>query len=502
MKIQNPIIRGFNPDPSVCRVGADYYLATSTFAYFPGVPIYHSRDLACWRLIGHALDRPSQLDLTKADNAGGIFAPTLRYHDGRFYMVTTRMGGKGNFLVTAKNPSGPWSEPIWIDAENFDPSLLFDDDGTVYYTRRAHQSVVQATINPVTGELTSPLQTISGNFVATDIEGPHLYQINGFYYLVAAEGGTRSGHCVTVGRSSSPWGPFESCPANPVLSHRSLSGNPIRDTGHAEFIQTEDGSWVVFFLAARASNYEGFPHLGRETYVAPLEWRDGWPVINGEKPITFDLDIPTGSLEPHPWPTEPSRDEFDAPVLSSGWIHLRNPPEGSFSLTERPGFLRLHGTKHALSEPAPVAFVGRRQTEFVQRLCAQIEFDPLRESDEAGISVFMNERHFYALAITGERGGTRRIIVRRRVDDFYIVAAESPVPAGLVTLAIDGERGCYHFRYRVSDGEWQSLGSFVSKHLAPEMAGTWTGVVWALYATGNGEPCAAPADYDWCEWPV
>lgn len=500
MKIKNPIIRGFNPDPSVCRVGSDYYLATSTFAYSPGVPIYHSRDLAHWRLIGHALERPSQFDLSKATNGDGIFAPTLRYHDGRFYMITTLMGGQGNFMVTAKDPAGPWSDPIWIDPENFDPSLLFDDDGTVYYTRRAHQSIVQATIDPATGELTSPLKTIAGNFTGTDIEGPHLYRIGDFYYLVGAEGGTRSGHCVTVGRSHSPWGPFESCPSNPVLSHRSLSGFPIRDTGHAEFIESEDGSWVAFFLATRAGNFEGFPHLGRETYVAPLEWRDGWPVINDGKPITFELEIPSESLTPHPWPDVPLRDDFESQELAPGWIHLRNAPVGSYSLSERPGHLRLHGTENPLDKVGPVAFVGRRQTEFLQDFSALVEFDPGRESDEAGIAVFMNQRHFYALGIVKGPGGTRRVIVRRRVDDFQVVAAEAELPEGPVELGVHAERHRYQFRYRIPGGEWQEMGFYVSKLLSPEMAGTWTGVVWALYATGNGEMCAAPADFDWCEW--
>lgn len=501
MKINNPIIRGFNPDPTVCRVGSDYYLATSTFAYFPGVPIYHSRDLSNWRLIGHALHRDSQLDLTQATNSGGIFAPTLRHHKGKFYLVTTRMGGRGNFLVTAERPEGPWSEPMWIDAENFDPSLFFDDDGMVYYTRRAHQSTVQATIDPETGVLTSPLQTISGNFSATDIEGPHLYKINGLYYLVAAEGGTRSGHCVTVGRSTSPWGPFEPCPSNPILSHRSLSGNPIRDTGHAEFIQTEDGSWVAFFLAARAGNFEGFPHLGRETYLAPLEWRNGWPVINGGKPITFELEISVGSLAPHPWPIKPTRDDFDNTTLALEWIHLRNPPEGSFSLTERPGFLRLRGTENSLSKAAPVAFVGRRQTEFWQRFSARMEFSSPCVTDEAGVTIFMNESHYYSLAVLGGDSKSRRIVIRRRVDDFNLVAAEAAIPEGPITLSIEAERGRYHFYYQMAEGSCEKLGSFQSKLLAPEMAGTWTGVVWALYATGNSQASTVPADFDWCDWP-
>jgi alpha-N-arabinofuranosidase len=500
MKIENPILRGFNPDPSVCRVGGDYYLATSTFAYFPAVPIYHSRDLANWRLIGHALHDASEFDFSRATNGSGIFAPTLRHHNGVFYLVTTLMGGPGNFLVTATNPAGPWSKPIWNDKENFDPSLLFDDDGTVYYTRRAHQSIVQATFDPTTGQLTSPLQKISDNFVGTDIEGPHLYKIHGLYYLVGAEGGTRSGHCAVVGRSTSPWGPFESCPWNPVLSHRSLSGFPIRDCGHAEFIEMESGQWVAFFLGARAAGYEGFPHLGRETFLAPLEWRDGWPVINGGKPVPLSLEIP-GAPEPHPWPAEPTRDDFDTEVLAPGWIHHRTPPAGSFTLSKRPGYLRLYGMETALSKVGPVTFVGRRQTEFAQRFTARIEFAPTQESEETGLSIFMNENHHYALALTGtELGNGLRVLLRKRVDDLDVITAQAELPAGPVELSIEGEKGRYHFRYRQGTADWQTLGTAVAKHLTPELAGTWTGVVWALYATGNGAPSQAPADVDWVEW--
>src|SRR4030042_2877344 len=219
----NPIISGFYPDPSICRVGEDYYLFTSSFEYFPGVPIFHSKDLVHWRQIGYCLTRKSQLPLNNVRASGGIYAPTLRYHDGTFYMVTTNVDGGGNFYVTAKNPAGPWSEPVWLDHSGMDPSLFFDDDGKVYYTRHEGAGdgyVAQRILNIETGKLEGPLRKIWGGTGGVWVESPHLYKINGKYYLTAAEGGTSYGHTQVIARSDSPWGPFESCPYNPILTHR------------------------------------------------------------------------------------------------------------------------------------------------------------------------------------------------------------------------------------------------------------------------------------------
>jgi xylan 1,4-beta-xylosidase len=278
----NPVIRGFHPDPSICRVGDDYYLAVSSFEFFPGVPLFHSRDLVNWRKIGHALTRQSQLDLSQARCSQGIFAPTLRHHEGTFYLTTTNVGGGGNFLVTATDPAGPWSDPVWIDRDAFDPSLFFDDDGRVYYTRREGQRIAQAEIDVRSGRLGTPLRIIADAFSSTDAEGPHLYKSNGFYYLLCAEGGTGYGHMVTIGRSRSPWGPFESCPWNPILTHRHVIPSPIRYTGHGDLVQTPDGAWWMVFLGTRHHPRRGycFHVLGREVFLAPVTWRDDWPIVN------------------------------------------------------------------------------------------------------------------------------------------------------------------------------------------------------------------------------
>jgi len=318
MQFNNPVIPGFHPDPSLCRVGEDYYLITSSFEYFPGVPIFHSRDLVHWRQIGRCLTRASQLPLTHAHRSEGIWAPTLRYHDGVFYMVAANNWEPGHFLVTATEPAGPWSEPLWIKtdpggepsdtpwigSEGWDPSLFFDDDGSVYFTWYVHPAgIKQSLIDLATGELLTPPRIIWAGSGDKSPEGPHLYKINSLYYLLAAEGGTEYGHMVTIARSPSPWGPFESCPCNPILSHRSLD-SPIQGAGHGDLVQDHRGKWWLAFLAFRPHGYPPVHHLDRETFLAPVRWDDqGWPLVgaNGQADIEMEADV----LPPHPWPCTP-----------------------------------------------------------------------------------------------------------------------------------------------------------------------------------------------------
>jgi alpha-N-arabinofuranosidase len=344
---RNPIVTGFHPDPSICRVGDDYYMVHSSFEYFPGVPIFHSKDLVHWRQIGHVLTRKSQLNLDHAKASAGIYAPTLRYHNGTFYMVTTLIGS-GNFYVTAKNPAGPWSDPVWLDRSGIDPSLLFDDDGTIYYTR--HEGMGDGYIGQqklsLTSRLDGSLKEIWKGTGGVWPEGPHLYKIRGKYYLMIAEGGTSYGHMVTVARSDSPWGPFVSNPHNPILTHRALPQNPIQAIGHADLVETPAGWWMVF-LGIRPQGGQ-FHHLGRETFLAPVTWSDdGWPVVNGNDPIA--LTMPAPGLPEHTWPADPASDEFNGPALGPQWNYVRNPHENDYSLTERPGYLRLKGSAVTMS---------------------------------------------------------------------------------------------------------------------------------------------------------
>jgi xylan 1,4-beta-xylosidase len=312
---RNPVLPGFHADPSVCRVGDEYYLVTSTFEYFPGVPIFKSRDLVHWRLIGHCLTRASQLPLAGAKSSQGIFAPTIRHHDGIFYLVTTNMSSGGSFYVTARDPAGEWSEPVWLNETTWsmDPSLFFDDDGKVYYTRHGggeRGGVVQAELDLASGQLKSDVQPIWPGTGGIWPEGPHLFKIAGRYYLLISEGGTSYDHMLTVARADSPWGPFEPCPHNPILAHRPRTGHPIQATGHADLVQAQNGTFWLVLLGIRPTNGP-YHHLGRETFLAPVVFdRAGWPVVNGGAGIEFEM--PSLGLPPFEAPpAPPARDDFD-----------------------------------------------------------------------------------------------------------------------------------------------------------------------------------------------
>jgi xylan 1,4-beta-xylosidase len=297
MPHRKPVVSGLRPDPSVCRVGEDYYMVNSTFEYSPGVPIRHSRDLVNWRLMGHCLTRPSQLPLDKCRASGGIFAPTIRYHRGRFYMVTTNIGGGGNLIVHTDDPAGDWSEPVWLGLGGINPSLLFEDD-TCYFTS-AGDGMVIATIDPLTGEvIQGPVPFWRGNRGQYP-EAQHLYKVKGRYYALLAERSAEYGHMVTVARGNTPRGPWEMNSKNPFLSHRSMN-SPIQATGHAELVQGHDGNWWMVFLGVRPVRCPPCYHLGRQTFLAPVTWERGWPVVNDEQRVPLQSQSPTLPL--HPWP--------------------------------------------------------------------------------------------------------------------------------------------------------------------------------------------------------
>ncbi len=500
-RYQNPVVPGFHPDPSVCRVGHDYYLATSTFEYFPGVPIFHSRDLVHWRKIGYCLTRQSQLSLPCKGNWEGIYAPTLRYHDGTFYMVTTNVSGGGNFYVSARDPAGPWSEPIWVDDEWFDPSMFFDDDGKVYYTRRpAGGGIVQAEIDVATGKLLTPLRNITGGrgFVSDDIEGPHLYKIGGRYYLLAAEGGTRFGHMESIGRSASPWGPFEHCPHNPILTHKHHTDTSIRGTGHAELVEAHDGSWWLLFLGTRHRVYETWSHLGRETFLAPVTWSaDGWPIVNQGKPVQEEMDVES-TLALEPWPAPAVRDDFDAPALGLDWNFLRNPAENAFTLSARAGHLRLQGNSHTLGEPMNPVFVCRRQQHFRCRVAARLDFSPAAPGDEAGLAVYVHHEHYFALGVQQGPNGPQ-VVLRRRVGGLVADAAPVDVLPGELVLSIVA--GDHEYVFSVESGARTiELGRAPTKLLATELCSSFSGAMLGMFASGRGQSCAAAADFDWFDY--
>lgn len=507
LNYQNPILPGFYPDPSIARAGNDFYMICSSFEYFPAVPIFHSRDLINWMQIGHVLDRDSQLDLRERRSSDGIYAPTLRYHDGTFYMITTDVYGIGNFFVTATDPAGPWSDPIAIPFGGIDPSLFFDDDGKVYVTAQQGSGydshVIQYEIDITTGEAISDPLIIWKGDGGPWTEGPHLYKIKGMYYIMTASGGTAKDHREIIGRSSEPNGPFELYPS-PILTHRWIE-HPIQYLGHADQVEDVNGEWWAVFLGVRLID-TGYSVLGRETFLAPVIWNDeGWPMIdNNEGSVNLEMNVKRQPILPDSKSSVLSalfqgRDDFDGSALPEGWTFLRNPAEGSWSLTERKGWLALLGQAAGLSDVGQVAFVGRRQQGLQGEWSTLLEFSNISNGEEAGICARRDEEAHYEIFLKQEEG-RKSIGARLTVRGKSELVAEVPVEASRVYLKIESEVTDYSLLYSLDGFNWSTIGGGAAKSLSPEDfvdKMCFTGVVIGLYSSGGGKPSSGRAYFDW-----
>jgi xylan 1,4-beta-xylosidase len=510
----NPVIPGFHPDPSICRIGADYYLATSSFEYFPGVPIFHSKDLVHWRQVGHALSRASQLPLAGQRSSGGIYAPTLRCPNGHLYMVTTNVGAGGNFIVDASDPAGPWSEPVWIREKDsgIDPSLLFDDDGKVYLARQdggERGGINLAEIDVVTGKLKTASKRIWNGTGGVWPEGPHLYKVGGWYYLVIAEGGTSYNHGVTMARSASPWGPFEAAPNNPVLTQRGHPDLALQAAGHADLVQTPEGKWFMVLLGVRpvSGQHPQHPHdpqhhLGRETLLAPVEWTaDGWLKVNGGAPLSTTMTA-AGLPASHPWPAPAVRERFNGPALGPEWNFLRGPADGLWSLADKPGSLRLKGSAVTLSDIGTPAFIGRRQQHLNLRAATLLDFVPSGSGQSAGLALRMNEANNYQLVVVGTANGGREIRLVTRVKGVTTLVRQAAIGPGKVELSVRAYPERYVFAYRVGAARALDFGGAPTGALSSEQAGGFTGVFIGMVAYSGGVAAASmpAADFDWFDY--
>ena len=511
--IRNPILPGFYPDPSICRVGDDYYLVTSTFEYFPGLPVFHSRDLVHWHQIGHVLDRVSQLPLDGIRPSAGLYAPTIRYSNGVFYVINTLADGKiksGNFIVTATNPAGPWSELYWLDsAPGFDPSLFFDADGRVWYTGtrlkvnsdyEGHTEIWLQELDLQSMRLVGKVYILWDGAVKGAIwaEAPHIYKVEGRYYLLIAEGGTAHHHAVTVARSDLITGPYEANRGNPILTHRHLGLDyPIVGTGHADLVETQAGEWWMVLLAMRP--YGGyFYNLGRETFLAPVRWEDGWPIVSpGTGRIEFSYPVP--NLPEKNWGQAPARDDFDTPALDLHWNFLRTPRDEFYSLHERASHLRLRLRPQRLSEQTNPSFVGRRQQHFHFRAQCALEFTPQNEYECAGLALNQNNDFHFLFVITKTTEPVLRLI--KRAYGKEVILAEYPVHAAKLSLKVQAHEQAYSFYFANIPDEWQTVAEDVDgRILSTPVAGGFVGAYIAMYASGNGGPSTNNADFDWFEY--
>jgi xylan 1,4-beta-xylosidase len=492
MTYRNPVLSGFHPDPSVCRVGDEYFLVTSSFIFSPGVPIFRSSDLIGWTQIGNVLERPSQLDLTATQDWSslGIYAPTIRHHDGRFWMITTNVGATGarSFFVTSEDPAGPWSDPVWVSVPGIDPDLAWDGEGNCWVHFSGLGGIARSRIDTGTGEfLSEPELTWSGTGLQYP-EAPHLYEREGVWYLLIAEGGTHGGHCVSVARGPSPEGPWEGCPANPILSHRSTDAS-IQNTGHGDLVKSADGSWWMVLLGVRPRGVgPGFHTLGRETFLVPVQWDEGWPVPGD--PALEMAPATAAVTEPTTGAPASRREDFDTPVLAPLWVGLRRHPGAVSSLTVRPGWLVLHAGEATLDEPAPT-FVGRRQQHHHCRVSALVEAGA---AAEAGLTLWLDEQAHYDVVVRGDR-----IVARARVGPLDAVVGEAPLPRDPVVLTIESGPHVHgpdtvSLGYLDDAGTAHSLAELDGRYLSSEVTGGFLGRMIGMYAVGGD------AAVDWFDY--
>jgi xylan 1,4-beta-xylosidase len=480
--IRNPILRGFNPDPSILRVSDDYYIATSTFEWFPGVQIHHSRDLINWRLLTRPLRRASQLDMRGDPDSCGVWAPDLTYADGRFWLIytdvkrygrTTVGGASGaslrdfhNYLVTAETIDGEWSDPIYINSSGFDPAIFHDDDGRKYVANMLwdHRPGRNRFAGIVVQEYSHEGRTLVGErrlvFEGTPLgltEGPHIYKRDGWYYLLVAEGGTSWGHAVTLARSRSLWGPYEVHPGGPLVTARDRPDAPLQKAGHADLVETQDGETYITYLCSRPIPNRGRSTLGRESAIQPLVWgADGWPrTIDGDALPQAEARAP--ALPEQPWPTTPERAKFDAAELPIEFQWLRTPvPEELFSLAARPGWLRLFG-RETLGSLFSQALVARRQQAHCYSASTLMEFAPTHYQQAAGLVCYYNGAKFHYLHVTHQEGVGRCLQVMSALPDSPQGDAFTrpiPLPDGPIELRVEVDFERMRFAWRPTGEAW------------------------------------------------
>ena len=476
MNIKNPVLPGFNPDPSILRVNDDYYIATSTFEWFPGVQIHHSRDLVHWKLIARPLNRLSQLNMAGNPNSCGIWAPCLSYCNGTFYLIYTDVKtfrgifkDAHNYLVTTNDILGDWSDPVYLNSSGFDPSLFHDDDGRKWllnmlwdHRRNKHPfgGILLQEYSEKEHKLVGPVRNIFHGTSITKVEGPHLYRHNGYYYLMTAEGGTVFRHAVTMARSRDIAGPYEIDPQNPVLTSYDDPTLELQKAGHASLVETQNGEWYLAHLCGRPLPSRGRCILGRETAIQKVTWTsDGWLRLedggNGPRVVVKAPDLPE-----HKWPEENPRDDFDSEKLNIHFQFLRVPlTEESLSLTERPGFMRLKGGE-SLSSHHHQSLVVRRQQAFSYTAETRLEFNPETFQQMAGLVCIYDNTSFYYLHVTRDE------ILGTCLDVMTCIAGnfDSPLPEKIKIQ----EQGCYlrvdvdydklRFSYSGNGEDWTFVG--------------------------------------------
>jgi xylan 1,4-beta-xylosidase len=544
-EFSNPILAGFYPDPSICRVGADYYLVNSTFSYFPGIPVFHSKDLVNWELIGYVMNRPSQLNLEGQGVSRGIFAPAIRYNNGMFYVTCTLVDIGGNFIVSSKNPVGPWSDPVWLPEVNgIDPSLFFDDNDKSYII---YNSVAQDNKPLYDGHRTIRIREIDINTFKTIgeekilvnggtdiskkpvwIEGPHIFKKGNYYYLIAAQGGTGENHSEVVFRSEKVDGLYISYSQNPILTQRNLNPQrnfPITSTGHADFVQTDGGNlptgqagwWAVFLGCRPFKPFEkNYYNTGRETFLTPVKWEKdsngiNWPVINaGYEEVQYYYPYPVTPIQKVDDISRSGNfittDNFDKAELNLNWEFLRTPHTKWYDLNRRKGFIAFRLRSETCSGKSNPDFIGRRQQHMNCSASVGIDFLTKVENEKAGLLIFQNENHFYFLCKSVEDSQPiiqlyKSVVEKNPGNEMELLASKkinNDQNEKELYLKIEAEGNEYSFYYSLINKEWNLLkdkldGTFLST----KIAGGFVGCMFAMYATSSGKVSENTAYFDW-----
>ncbi len=502
---QNPILPGFNPDPSICRVNDDYYLVTSSFTWFPGIPIYHSKDLVNWELIGHGITRPDVINMNGLEDNYGIWAVTIRYHNGLFYLITTANKSGGNFYITATNPKGPWSDPVWLkDATGIDPSLFWDNDGKCYYTGNSWDFKKEWPSQCAVW--TQELDLTQGKFVgerkilayghannATYAEGPHIYKINGKYLLLMAEGGSSYHHAVTVHHSNTIFGPYVADKTNPVLTHRHLGTKyPIQNLGHADLVQTQNGDWYSVALGIR--NIDGHNPLARETFLCKVNFENGTPIYNpGYGIVLSEQQRP--DLPWTPVKQEPARDDFDAENLALKWYSVRVPQKKQYNLDN--GYLNLSLQPEVIDSLVNSAMLIQKTQHHMFSAITKMDFSTKKENEQAGLVFYRTAHGYYTLM----KNKTGIVLTKKHLGKKEIIE-HIPYNKQEVYLKVMVNNLDVSFSFGETSDKMINIGGTQSLDaiLNNKMNGSFNGAGVGMYATSNGKPSKNVASYDWFEY--
>jgi alpha-N-arabinofuranosidase len=523
--LMNPILAGFYPDPSVIRVGSDYYLINSTFSYFPGLPVFHSKDLKNWKQIGNVISRPSQMNFLGDRMTRGLFAPAISYHNGIYYVTCTLIDRGGNFVVTAKDPSGPWSDPAWLpEVKGIDPSLFFDD-GKAYIVYnsdapenkplyRGHRTIRMYEFDPVNLKVAGEQKILVNGGVDINkkpvwIEGPHFIKVDNWYYLYAAEGGTSVNHSEVVFRSKSPWGPFVPYEHNPILTQRDLPADrkdPVTSAGHAQFVEGPDGKTYAIFLAVRPYK-DDYYNTGRETFITPVDWQDGWPVVNPDsRKIKYSYKVNYKEVKQKDALPQSGNFEYTLTFereLDPTLLFLRTCDSSSFSLSKTNGLL-LKLKPETCMELGNPAFIGKRQQHLYCSTETALDFSAKSDNEKAGLVIFQDEKHFYYLCQSTDQGRAVVQLFKSNTSSKTMdLLTQLPltVDSKQVLLRIDALGEYYSFYFASKPNDWVLLKDKVdATYLSTQVAGGFIGCIFGMYATSSGSETSNHASFKYLRY--